>query len=170
MQLLANELRISNLRQTDIGDYMCMAKNKEGSVAASAKVIVAGSAVITGPPRNLTKLEGDKAEFVCEAKALPSNMTHRWFHNGVEISQLSWLESRAAVRRDGTLQINPTSSEDSGKFTCEVFNGIGHSDTASAWLSVDCKRAVHLSIRLSFFLPLLLFSFPSSSPPCLSLA
>lgn len=54
-----------------------MAENKEGSVSATTKVIVAGAAVITGPPRNLTKLEGDKAEFVCDAKALPSNVTHR---------------------------------------------------------------------------------------------
>lgn len=91
------------------------------------------------PPRNVTKLEGDRAEFICEASALPNNVTHRWFHNGVEISHISWLETRTVVRRDGTLYITPTSAEDSGKFTCEVTNGIGQPDTASAWLSVECE-------------------------------
>ncbi|RWS31959.1 protein turtle-like protein [Leptotrombidium deliense] len=135
IQILVNELRISNLQQSDIGDYLCMARNREGSVTATAKVIIAGSAVITVPPRNLTKLEGEKAEFVCEAKALPSNVTHKWFHNGVEISQLSWLDTRTLVKHDGTLLINPTSAEDSGKYTCEVFNGIGQTDSSSAWLN-----------------------------------
>lgn len=101
--------------------------------------VFSGPAVITVPPRNITKLEGDKAEFICEAKALPSNVSHRWFHNGVEISQLSWLETRTLVRRDGTLFINPTSSEDSGRYTCEVTNGIGNPESASAYLSVECK-------------------------------
>lgn len=139
VRILPGELKIDNLQQSDIGDYLCMAKNREGSVTATVKVIVAGPAVITTPPKNVTKLEGDKAEFICEAKALPSNVTHRWFHNSVEISQLSWLESRTVVRRDGTLIITPTSAEDTGKFTCEVFNGIGSPDTASAYLSVECK-------------------------------
>lgn len=153
MQMLANELRIANLQQQDIGEYMCQAKNKEGTVSASSKVIVAGSAVITGPPRNLTKLAGDKAEFVCEAKALPSNVTHRWFHNGVEISQLAWLETRTVVRRDGTLYINPSAAEDSGKYTCEVSNGIGQPEAASAWLSVDYPARVTYSPTIQY-LPL----------------
>lgn len=153
VQMLPNELRISNLQQSDIGDYKCMAENKEGSVSATTKVIVAGSAVITGPPRNLTKLEGDKAEFVCDAKALPSNVTHKWFHNGVEITQLSYLEARTAVRRDGTLHINPTTPDDTGKYTCEVYNGIGQPETASAYLAVDYPARVTYSPTIQY-LPL----------------
>ncbi|XP_054713630.1 protein turtle-like [Uloborus diversus] len=145
VQILPTELRISNLRQTDIGDYMCLAKNRIGNVTSTSKVIVAGPASIVVPPRNVTKLEGDRAEFICEAKALPSNVTHRWFHNGVEISQLSWLETRTVVRRDGTLFISPTSAEDSGKFTCEVTNGIGAPVTASAYLSVEYPARVTYS-------------------------
>ena len=137
--MLNNELRISNLQQTDIGDYVCMARNREGSKTATTKVIIAGSAVITAPPRNQTRLEGDQIEMICEAKALPSNVTHRWYHNGVDISQLSWLETRTVIRRDGTLFINPSTAEDSGEYTCEVSNGIGTPDTSSAFLSVECN-------------------------------
>ncbi|GIZ03317.1 protein turtle [Caerostris extrusa] len=74
VQILPTELRINNLRQTDIGDYTCMARNKQGTVTATTKVIVAGPASIVTPPRNVTKLEGDRAEFICEAKALPTNV------------------------------------------------------------------------------------------------
>ncbi|XP_067132158.1 protein turtle-like isoform X17 [Centruroides vittatus] len=153
MQILPTELQITNLQQTDIGDYLCMARNREGSVSAISKVIVAGPAVITTPPRNITKLEGEKAEFICEAKALPTNVTHKWFHNGVEISQLSWLETRTLVRRDGTLFVNPTSAEDTGKYTCEVSNGIGTPDTASAYLSVEYPARVTYSPTIQY-LPL----------------
>ena len=71
------ELKIGSLRQTDVGEYVCVAKNSQGSVSTSSKVIIAGPAVITSPPTNLTKLEGTHAEFICEAKALPANITHR---------------------------------------------------------------------------------------------
>lgn len=103
-----------------------------------------GPAVITVPPRNTSKLEGGKVEFICEAKALPANITHRWYHNGIDISQLSWLESRSLIRKDGLLFINPLTAEDSGEFTCEVSNGIGNPDAMAAFLSVECKEWVIL--------------------------
>lgn len=139
IQLFPHELRINNLQSTDIGEYTCQARNREGVVSITSKVIVAGPAVIIGPPRNVTKLEGDKVELTCDAKALPSNVTHRWFHNGHDVTTLSWLKTRTTIKRDGSLVINPSSAEDSGTFTCAVTNGIGPNDTASAFLSIECK-------------------------------
>ncbi|XP_076310324.1 protein turtle-like isoform X3 [Tachypleus tridentatus] len=160
VQILSTKLRITRLQESDFGDYLCKARNNEGTITVASKVIGAGNrsllqlfpvwfksygrASITVPPRNTTKVVGQKAEFICEAKALPTNLTHRWFYNNIEISQLSWLETRTLVRRDGTLFINPTSAEDSGKYTCEVSNGIGEPETASAYLSVEYPaRVVH---------------------------
>lgn len=111
---------------------------------------LAGPAVITVPPQNTSKLEGGKVEFICEAKALPANITHKWYHNGVDISQLTWLESRSLIRKDGLLFISPLTAEDSGVFTCEVSNGIGSPDSASAYLSVECKSQVHSQIMINF--------------------
>jgi len=153
LQILPNELRIWNLRQADTGDYICSAKNREGTVTATTRVIVAGPAVITGPPRNITKLEGDKTELPCVTKALPSNVTYRWFHNGSEVSSLSWLNSRVSIKRDGTLVIAPTAADDSGLFTCEVTNGIGNPDSASAFLTVEYPARVTYSPTIQF-LPL----------------
>lgn len=140
IQIQPNALRISNMRQADMGDYVCAAKNREGVVTATTRIVVAGPAMITGPPRNVTKLEGDKTELVCITKALPSNVTYRWFHNGTEVMQLSWLSPRTSIKRDGTLFISPTNAEDMGTFTCEVSNGIGQPDKASATLSVECEH------------------------------
>lgn len=36
------ELRISSIRQEDIGDYTCIAKNGEGQISHTARVIIAG--------------------------------------------------------------------------------------------------------------------------------
>lgn len=116
-------------------------------MSASTQVLIAGSAVITVPPRNLTKLEGDKIEFVCEAKALPSNVTYHWYQNGKDITTNSDYQTRFIVKKDGTLLINPVSAEDSGKYTCEVYNGIGTSDSASAWLNVECKATFYFNIK-----------------------
>ncbi|XP_064471157.1 protein turtle-like isoform X2 [Ornithodoros turicata] len=153
VQIHPTELRINNLRQTDVGDYMCMARNSEGSDSVVSKVIVAGPAVIVTPPHNLTKLEGNFAELVCEAKALPSNITHRWFYNGVEISKLTWLQTRTLVRQDGTLFINPTAADDSGFYTCEISNGIGTPESATAYLNIEYPARVNFTPAFQY-LPL----------------
>lgn len=40
------ELRISTIRDEDIGEYTCNARNGEGHVSHTARVIIAGGAVI----------------------------------------------------------------------------------------------------------------------------
>lgn len=40
------ELRISTIKTEDIGDYTCIARNGEGQVSHTARVIIAGGAVI----------------------------------------------------------------------------------------------------------------------------
>ena len=111
-----------------------------------------GGAVIITPPHNITRQEGEKAEFSCEAKALPGNVTVTWKREDVAINRLSWLDTRSIVRRDGTLVINPTSADDGGFFTCEVSNGIGTTQRATAYLNVECKfillcSFVEISVR-----------------------
>lgn len=91
------------------------------------------------PPSNKTKLEGEKVQFTCEAKALPGNVTVRWWKETTPVKQVASLETRVTVRRDGSLVINPVAAEDTGQYTCQVSNGIGEPQSASAYLSVECK-------------------------------
>ncbi|KAJ8922840.1 hypothetical protein NQ315_007875 [Exocentrus adspersus] len=144
------ELRISNIRHEDIGDYTCLARNGEGQISHSARVIIAGGAVIMVPPTNQTKLEGEKVQFNCEAKAQPGNVTVKWFREGAPVKELASLETRVTIRRDGSLVINPVSSDDSGQYLCEVSNGIGEPQSASAYLNVEYPAKVTFTPTIQY--------------------
>lgn len=70
---------------------------------------------------------------------MPGNVTVRWYREGKSVHELSQLETRVSVRKDGALVINPISGDDSGAYTCEVSNGIGDAQSASAYLNVECE-------------------------------
>ncbi|KAF4526583.1 hypothetical protein B566_EDAN015695 [Ephemera danica] len=144
------ELRISNIRHDDIGDYTCLARNGEGQISHTARVIIAGGAVIMVPPTNQTKLEGEKAQFSCEAKALPGNVTVKWYREGIPVKEVSALETRVTVRRDGSLIVNPVSADDSGQYLCEVTNGIGDPQTAAAYLNVEYPAKVTFTPTIQY--------------------
>lgn len=133
------ELRISKIRSEDIGDYTCIARNGEGQISHTARVLIAGGAVIMSPPTNQTKLEGEKVEFTCGAKAMPGNVTVRWSRDGAFVKTISSLETRVTIKKDGSMVINPVSADDSGQYLCEVSNGIGDPQSASAYLNVECE-------------------------------
>lgn len=92
------------------------------------------------PPTNQTKLEGEKVQFTCEAKAMPGNVTVRWYREGTLVHEVQALDSRVTVRKDNALVINPVSADDSGQYLCEVSNGIGDPQSASAYLNVECEN------------------------------
>ncbi|XP_072393694.1 protein turtle isoform X3 [Diabrotica undecimpunctata] len=144
------ELRISNIRHEDIGDYTCIARNGEGQISHTARVIIAGGAVIMVPPTNQTKLEGEKVQFNCEAKAQPGNVTVKWFREGAPVKELASLETRVTIKRDGSLVINPVSSDDSGQYLCEVSNGIGEPQSASAYLNVEYPAKVTFTPTIQY--------------------
>ncbi|XP_046649399.1 protein turtle-like isoform X4 [Daphnia pulicaria] len=150
------ELRISSIRQEDIGDYTCAAKNGQGSVRHTTKLVVAGGAVIIVPPLNVTRLEGDKLEMPCEARGLPGNFSVTWYRENHAVRSIPWLESRTLLKRDGTLVISPVHSDDRGLYSCEVTNGIGEPQRASAYIEVEYPARVtftptvqYLPLRLS---------------------
>ncbi|CAD6998038.1 unnamed protein product [Ceratitis capitata] len=105
-------------------------------IAKTGKYAKIGIAV---PPTNQTKLEGEKVIFSCEAKAMPGNVTVRWFREGSPVREVASLETRVTIRKDGSLIINPVSADDSGQYLCEVTNGIGDPQSASAYLNVECE-------------------------------
>lgn len=121
------DLYIDNIQAgLNTGDYSCLASNSEGSIEAHSQVVLAIPAVIVTMPKNLTAMEGNKAEFQCQAKALPSNITYKWFFNDKPISQLKWFENRFQVKRDGTLVIPALHRDDQGEYKCQATNGLTH--------------------------------------------
>ncbi|CAG7728054.1 unnamed protein product, partial [Allacma fusca] len=136
------ELRISQIKNEDIGDYTCIARNGEGKIHHVVKVLIAGSAVIITPPQNMTKVEGEKVLFPCEWRALPSNASVVWLRDQIPVRQISSLETRIETPADGNLIINPVKSDDSGFYECRVSNGIGGTQTAVAYLNVEYPAEV----------------------------
>jgi hypothetical protein len=108
------------------GDYVCLASNSEGSIEARSQVVLAVPAVITTWPRNQTRLEGERVELLCQAKALPANITYRWLFNNRPVQQLKWFDSRYTLKRDGTLVIHSLHRDDQGEYKCQATNGLSH--------------------------------------------
>ncbi|OQV23797.1 Protein turtle [Hypsibius exemplaris] len=148
-------LTIRSITGSDVGVYECSARNAEGRVSRASKLIMASGAVILRPPENLTRLEGDRADFHCKAEGKPNNLTFHWLRNDVPIhsSYFTELSTRVVVQTDGTLIINPTSKADSGKYTCRVTNGIEETPEANAWLSIQYPARITFNPSLQY-LPL----------------
>lgn len=109
--------------------------------------------MIIVPPMNVTRLEGDKLEMPCEARGLPGNFTVTWYRENHAVRSIPWLESRTLLKRNGTLVISPIHSDDRGMYTCEVTNGIGEPQRASAFVEVECE-SLHGTWRRSLFIAL----------------
>ncbi|XP_043507538.1 protein turtle-like isoform X9 [Frieseomelitta varia] len=140
-------LNLTDIRESDQGWYECKVVFLNRSPNSHKNgtwfhLDVHGGAVITVPPMNQTKLEGEKVQFSCEAKALPGNVTVRWFREGAPVTEVSALDTRVSIKPDGSLVINPVSADDSGQYLCEVTNGIGDPQTASAYLNVEYPAKV----------------------------
>ncbi|XP_035703262.1 protein turtle isoform X2 [Folsomia candida] len=136
------ELRISQIKNSDVSDYLCLARNQEGRIHHTIRVLIAGSAVIITPPNNMTKVDGEKAIFPCEWRANPSNSTVIWYRDGIPTRQISSLESRIETPSEGSLIISPVHMDDSGFYECRVSNGIGETQSAVAYLNVEYAAQV----------------------------
>lgn len=93
-------------------------------------------------------------------------MTVKWFREGAPVKELAALETRVTIRKDGSLIINPVIPDDSGQYLCEVSNGIGEPQSASAYLDVECKISfLGFSKILYIAITLISSSCPSNFHP-----
>ncbi len=95
--------------------------------------------MILRPPQNQTVLENSEVRLTCEGQAEPKNLTYKWYKDGLPVSKSGSLGTRTSIISDGTLVINLVTSEDNGRYTCEITNGIGRPIQASAYINVECK-------------------------------
>lgn len=123
------------------GNYHCLASNSEGSVRARSSVALAVPPVIGAPPRNATRFEGDKVELSCQARALPANVTYKWFLNDVPVERA--LADRHQVRRDGTLVIHAATRDEQGVYTCRASNGL----LARSGELIEASASAHLAVE-----------------------
>ncbi|XP_063071341.1 neural cell adhesion molecule L1-like protein isoform X2 [Engraulis encrasicolus] len=131
-------LEISAVEEGDMGEYSCIAKNREGSRAISAFLEIKEPTKIVEPPLDLRILVGTTAQFVCQAefdRSFNHEMETYWLKDGVVISLNDTETNSYLVEEDGVLQIANVSYEDQGRYSCVVRSPVDQ-DIASAHLIV----------------------------------
>ncbi|XP_026545513.1 protein turtle homolog A [Notechis scutatus] len=136
MQVKNGTLFISRVERTSAGLYSCHATNQEGALIHTTRLLVQGPPVIVVPPKDVTVNLSQDAFFACRAEAYPANLTYSWFQGGTNVFHLSHLRSRIQILVDGSLLVQKSTPEDSGKYTCIPSNGLWKSPSASAFLTV----------------------------------
>ena len=114
---------------------------------------MAGGAVITEKPQNVTAEEGQALEMPCKGHANPGNISVMWFRHvavdnanngggGGSHEQRITSTPRLKVKSDGTLYFEKVISGDEGRYTCKVTNGFGRPIEASAHVAVEYAARV----------------------------
>ena len=67
--------------------------------------------MITNPPLNQNKTEGDIVSFVCEGEGTPGNLSVAWYRDNTPIISVSSMQGRVSVKSGGNLIINPVKAE-----------------------------------------------------------
>ncbi|XP_019342536.2 protein turtle homolog A [Alligator mississippiensis] len=136
VQVRNGTLRITSAERTSAGAYTCHASSEEGTITHTTRVLVQGPPVIVVPPQNITVNLTQDAFLACQAEAYPGNLTYSWFQGNSNVYHLSHLQSRVRVLVDGSLLLQKTTPDDSGKYTCVPSNGLWRPPSASAFLTV----------------------------------
>ena len=99
--------------KTDIGSYVCHAKNHLGEASAvTSLVVISVPKFITKPPQTVIKLLGDDLSLNRSASGEPAPAV-TW-----KRSTGAWNDGRMKVQR-GSLQISRLDKTDSGIYICE---------------------------------------------------
>ncbi|XP_041081499.1 peroxidasin homolog [Polyodon spathula] len=117
-------LFIEGVIVNDQGEYICTGSNIEGSVEASALLIIQEAPRFSALPTDSTVLIGQSVEFICSAEGTPS-ATIAWTKAGAQIS-----DQRYTVLSSGTLRIVDVAEHDQGQYECHASNRAGANFTA----------------------------------------
>ncbi|XP_050421633.1 neuroglian-like isoform X3 [Adelges cooleyi] len=139
------DLQITNVRFTDVGNYMCIATNNLGSVNASGSLTVKKPTRIADAPKDSKVVAGTMVTFRCTAVADGSlNLNIEWLAKGEPID--SDTDPRFIIANDFSLAITETIELDSGIYTCLARTELDQA-SASAMLIVQpyAPRSLEIS-------------------------
>ncbi|XP_012664075.1 protein turtle homolog A isoform X1 [Otolemur garnettii] len=136
VQVQNGTLWIQRVERSSSGVYTCQATSTEGSATHTTQLLVLGPPVIVVPPKNSTVNVSQDVSLACQAEAYPANLTYSWFQDGINVFHISRLQSRVRILVDGSLWLQAVQPDDAGRYTCVPSNGLLHSPSASAYLTV----------------------------------
>ncbi|CAH2311914.1 hemicentin-1 isoform X2 [Pelobates cultripes] len=116
--LTSGELILHNAERTDIGSYVCTARNVAGEDSHTISLIVNFKPYFTELPTNVSLNEGDTLRLSCQAAGSPSPRITWSFKNKTLSSR--WGHST----QQSDLMIENVLREDSGAYTCTAENTV----------------------------------------------
>ncbi|KAM3923611.1 peroxidasin homolog isoform 2-T2 [Leptodactylus fuscus] len=131
-------LYIQNVTFSEQGLYLCHASNSEGSIQASASIIVQEVQKFAVVPNDQTVTEGQDVHFPCFASGQAATVI-TWTKHGDELPN----DGRHIIQESGTLQILRVSESDGGQYECHATSSMGVS-SVSVQLYVQPQDMVHI--------------------------
>nr|XP_020665436.1 peroxidasin homolog [Pogona vitticeps] len=113
-------LYIQNVTFTDQGQYSCNASNSEGSIQATANVIVQDTPRFLVTPTDQTVTEGQSVDFPCSAEGHPTPVI-AWTRAGGPLPS----DQRHSVLSTGTLRVVQVTLHDQGQYECHAISALG---------------------------------------------
>lgn len=128
-----NDLHITDIDESDAGEYQCKAKNRFGTVEASVELEVKRPTRIAGQPQIYNVPKSDSVTMPCDVIGdLEFKVT--WSYNDQEINIGN--DERISINDDNSLSISNIDENDFGFYTCTVATDLDE-DVISHELIVD---------------------------------
>uniref|UniRef100_A0A674HZE2 Ig-like domain-containing protein n=1 Tax=Terrapene triunguis TaxID=2587831 RepID=A0A674HZE2_9SAUR len=113
-------LYIQNVTFLDQGQYNCNASNSEGSIQATANIIVQDTPRFLVIPIDQTVTEGQSVDFSCTAEGHPPPVI-TWTRAGGPLPN----DRRHSILSTGTLRVMRVALHDQGQYECHAISAIG---------------------------------------------
>ncbi|XP_058144733.1 neural cell adhesion molecule L1-like protein isoform X5 [Dasypus novemcinctus] len=139
--IFPGEISFPNLQPNQTAVYQCEASNVHGTILANANIDVVDvhPLILTEDEENYAAVVGYSAFLHCEFFASPEAIVS-W----QKVEEAKPLEgSRYYIHENGTLQINKTTEEDAGSYSCWVENAKGKTAVTA---SLDIRNATRLRV------------------------
>ncbi|XP_077873311.1 putative oxidoreductase PXDNL [Ictidomys tridecemlineatus] len=124
-------LHLQSITLRDHGGFTCHANNSQGSVHATANIIVQAPPQFVRSPEDQVVLEEHAVELLCEAEGRPPPVI-LWTKAGRQLP----VEGRHTVLSSGTLRIDRVAQHDEGQYDCQAVSPLGVK-----------KVSVHLTVK-----------------------
>uniref|UniRef100_A0A9L0TS18 Junctional adhesion molecule B n=2 Tax=Equus TaxID=9789 RepID=A0A9L0TS18_HORSE len=146
-EMIDFSIRIKNVTRNDAGKYRCevSAPSEQGQNleedTVTLEVLVAPAVPSCEVPHSA--LSGTVVELRCQDKEGNPAPEYTWFKDGIrlvgnsKVGSQSTNSSYSMNTKSGTLQFNTVSKMDSGEYSCEARNSVGHRKCPGKRMQVD---------------------------------
>eukprot|EP00092_Neocalanus_flemingeri_P027169 GFUD01029465.1.p1 GENE.GFUD01029465.1~~GFUD01029465.1.p1 ORF type:complete len:1258 (-),score=258.89 GFUD01029465.1:483-4217(-) len=147
-------LTILNMTEEMLGDYTCIAKNREGTDSEKFRIVDENTIIVTVEPQPVVTKADETVRFDCSGNTLAGVMDTAWYKGNKPVEEVMFLQDRLKQTDGGSIEIISVHPDDSGSYVCQLTNGMGASERIAAELKVFEKPAgvvfspehVHLSL------------------------